>query len=509
MVSGFLKSDSDRNTMKSPLEILKSLDHGSATSTVYDTAWVARLKEINPEMSLQALSWVCENQLQDGSWGALEPLYYHDRVVCTLSAMIALTYLGRRSQDKLQIERGLIALEQITSEATRGLSADPNGATVGFEMIAPTLVKEAEQLNIIKQQGDRILGRLARLRESKMSKLAGTKFSRYITVAHSAEMAGTDMVNLLDIENLQESNGSVGNSPAATAYFSLQIKPNDQKAMQYLLDLSQQRNGGYPTLAPFELFEKIWVLWNLSLAGLENKSTETRNAFNENLKYLHENWQKGKGLGLSNTFSIPDSDDTAIGFELLAKNGFKVDIEALLDYEEEKWFRCFRMEANPSVDVNIHALGAFKLSGYSKEHPTIGKIISFVRSKRQNKSYWFDKWHVSPYYTTSHVVICCQGFDDELCKESVDWIINTQRANGSWGFYDFPTAEETAYCIQALCLWRDHGGNIPGGRIELARQWLETHANEQKRSLWIDKSLYCPDLIVESAILSALELSKG
>ena len=495
--------------MRSPLEILESLKSGSATSTVYDTAWVARLKEIDPKMSLQALSWVCEHQLPDGSWGANEPFYYHDRVVCTLSAMIALTYLGRRNQDKVQIERGLIALERISAGATRGLSADPNGATVGFEMIAPTLVSEAERLGIIKQQGDRILGRLARLREEKMSKLAGTKFSRYITVAHSVEMAGTDMVNLLDVENLQECNGAVGNSPAATAYFSLHIRPGDEKAIQYLVDLSKQDNGSYPTLAPFEMFEKIWVMLNLSLAGLENNTPKTRNAFNENLKFLNENWKKGHGLGLSKTFSIPDSDDTALGFELLNKNGFKVDIEALLDYEEEKWFRCFRMEANPSVDVNIHALGAFKQSGYPKNHPTINKILVFVRSKRQNESYWFDKWHVSPYYTTSHVVIYCQGFDDQLCKESVQWILNTQRANGSWGFYEFSTAEETAYCIQALHMWQRYGGKIPKERIEMARQWLEANADEPKRPLWIDKSLYCPQSIVESAILSALELSKG
>jgi halimadienyl-diphosphate synthase len=494
--------------MRSTLEILKSLDLSSATSTVYDTAWVARLREVDSELSLSALSWVCENQLPDGSWGALEPFYYHDRVVCTLSAMIALTHLGRRHQDHVQIERGLEALDQITSGATKGLQADANGGTVGFEMIVPTLVNEAEKLGIIKQQGDRILGKLARLRDAKMTKLAGAKFSRHITVAHSAEMAGVDMINLLDVENLQECNGSVGNSPAATAYFSLQIKRDDEKAMNYLRGVSEKHNGSFPTLAPFELFEKIWVMWNLSLAGLEKESPEIKTTFDQNLKDIHKHWKTGKGLALSKTFSITDSDDTAVGFDLLYGNGYKVDIEALLDYEEEKWFRCFRMEANPSADVNIHALSAFKQLGYPKDHPTIKKIVSFIRSKRENESYWFDKWHVSPYYTTSHVVIYCQGYDDKLCEESVAWILNTQRADGSWGFYGFSTAEETAYCVQALHMWLRYGGKIPKGRIEMARQWLEMHADDPKRSLWIDKSLYCPHVIVESAILSALKLSK-
>ena len=38
-------------------------------------------------------------------------MYYHDRVLCTLAAMIALSYHGRRGQDKVQIENGKLALE--------------------------------------------------------------------------------------------------------------------------------------------------------------------------------------------------------------------------------------------------------------------------------------------------------------------------------------------------------------------------------------------------------------
>jgi halimadienyl-diphosphate synthase len=93
-----------------------------------------------------------------------------------------------------------------------------NGATVGFEMIAPTLAAEAEKLGIIKNQGDRILGRLSRQRAKKLSYLRGKMISRNVTMAFSAEMAGIDGQHMLDIENLQESNGSVGVSPSATAY---------------------------------------------------------------------------------------------------------------------------------------------------------------------------------------------------------------------------------------------------------------------------------------------------
>ncbi len=184
-------------------QLLKDIGPGKMASTAYDTAWIARMGDVDWELSSQAMNWIYENQLPDGSWGASEPFYYHDRVISTLAAMIALTYSGKRIQDHKQIERGLLALERIVAGANRGLHADPNGATVGFEMIAPTLVAEAESLGIIKTQNNNILSQLSRLRKAKMAKLAGQKINRQITPAFSAEMTGKDMLNMLDTDNLQ------------------------------------------------------------------------------------------------------------------------------------------------------------------------------------------------------------------------------------------------------------------------------------------------------------------
>src|SRR5689334_15382083 len=166
--------------------LVDEIGPGHMGSTAYDTAWTARLGEIDWNLSSHALAWLAENQLHDGSWGALAPMYYHDRVLCTLAAMIALSYRGRRGQDRIQIENGKLALERIVSGATQGLQADPNGATVGFEMVAPTLAAEAEKLGIIKRQGDRILGRLSKQRAKKLSYLEGKMISRHVTMAFSS-----------------------------------------------------------------------------------------------------------------------------------------------------------------------------------------------------------------------------------------------------------------------------------------------------------------------------------
>lgn len=485
--------------------LLQQIGPGRMSSTAYDTSWAARLGEMDSELSNRALEWLCQHQLADGSWGAAEPFYYHDRVISTLAAMIALTCRGRRAQDRAQIERGLLALERITAGATDGLAADPNGATVGFEMIVPALVEEAERLGIIKQQGNRILGRLARLRQAKMAKLAGLKINRHISAAFSAEMAGDEGRNLLEIDNLQESDGSVAHSPSATAYFVLKIRPNDPAAMGYLRKWASL-DGGLPNFAPIDVFEVAWTLWNLGLIqSFDVYSPQAK----EKAKSLRAAWEPRRGIGTAFECTVKDSDDSSIVFEVLETYGYPADIEAVLGYEEQTHFRCFSFEANPSISANIHVLGALKKAGFSKSAPPVRKVLAFLRQNTKGDGFWYDKWHSSPYYATSHMIIASAAYDKDLCAKAVQWMLKQQRADGGWGFYRLPTAEETAYCIQALKVWEQHGGDLPPGQLELAHHWLRNHLNDPFPPLWIGKALYTPHLVVKSTLLSALALAEG
>jgi halimadienyl-diphosphate synthase len=488
--------------------LLRKLGNSKMSYSAYDTAWVARLDEFDPIMSNQALEWLSRNQNPNGSWGSERPMYYHDRVICTLSAMVALTHRGRRSRDKLQIEKGLKALEEIIAGATRSLMNDRSGETAGFESIVPTLVAEAEQLGIIKQQKEHLLGRLSQIRAAKLAKLTGHKISRFTSTSYLTEMVGKDRIDLLDIDNLQEMNYSIGTSPSATAHFALYVKPGDEKALNYLRGLVKAGDGGVATFAPHEIFERVWTLWNLSLTGLHKTDNEIKALCAPHLDYLENHWQPGRGLSFSESFTTCDGDDTSVGFEVLSKFGRKPDIETVLSYEEENWFRCYAIERNPSVDANVDFLGALREAGYDKNHPSIKKIIKFIRSMRRPDGYWLDKWNISPYYTTTRVIILCKGYDDELCQESVDWMLSRQEANGSWGSYGFQSAEETAYCIQALKTWQMYRGNIPKDALEKACLWLSTHREPPYPPLWIAKTLYCTQNLVQSSIISALILAE-
>jgi halimadienyl-diphosphate synthase len=251
------------------------------------------------------------------------------------------------------------------------------------------------------------------------------------------------------------------------------------------------------------------VLWNLSLTGLHKTDDEIKTLCIPHLDHLENNWQPGRGLSFSESFTAADGDDTGAGFEVLSKFGRNPDLDAVLNYEEENWFRCYDVERNPSVDANVHCLGALRQTGYDKNHPAIKKILAFIRSMRRPEGYWLDKWNISPYYTTTRVIILCKGYDDELCQESVNWMLSRQQVNGSWASYGFHSAEETAYCIQALKTWQMYRGGIPKETLEKARLWLSRHCEPPYPPFWIAKTSYCPENVVQSAIISALTLAEA
>jgi hypothetical protein len=150
-------------------------------------------------------------------------------------------------------------------------------------------------------------------------------------------------------------------------------------------------------------------------------------------------------------------------------------------------------------------LDTLRRAGFEIQHPSVQKVLRFLKRVQTGNSFWFDKWHASPYYTTSHAVIACAGYADEMVKTAVAWILQTQNVDGSWGFY-MPTTEETAYCLQALVIWNRLGGQVSKDILKRGATWLADHMEEPYPMMWIGKSLYCPELVVRSSILSALML---
>ena len=476
------------------MALLRQIGPGHMMNTAYDTAWVARLHKLNEPMAEEALKWLREHQLADGSWGAEAPVYHHDRVICTLAAAIALAERGL-PEDRVRVKQAMIALDKHQAR----LHLDPAGETVAFEMLLPTLIAEAKILRLIPRGGTAMLNDMVRTRETKLAKAPGRMISRFTTMAFSAEMVGTDVLHILDLESLQEENGSVGYSPSATAYFSLQT-PANWKALEYLRTYSCQ--GGAPNVAPFDVFERAWTLWNLALTGFDSKEFS---ASQPSLDFLEASWQPRRGIGFAAGYTPRDGDDTGLIYEVLSRYGRSPDLDAVMYYEEDDYFRCFALESNPSISTNIHVLGALRQAGLSIFTPSVQKILLFLRAKQTTQGFWIDKWHTSPYYATAHLIITCTGYNDVFVENAVEWMLSTQHIDGSWGYY-LPTTEETAYCLQALSIWRSFGYSIPDDVLVYGAKWLIEHMERPYPPLWIGKCLYSPTLVIRSTILSALLL---
>lgn len=476
--------------------------------TAYDTAWLAGVpSKCDPRVSRfpAALRWLTENQLPDGSWGSTIP-YEHDRLLSTLAALAPLAAFGRGVEDQEAVAAGVRYLWEHDHRLAHEL-VEP----VGFELLLPALVKRAQQAGVPVPADLDIYGpqRAAKLRLIPPSAL----YSPGVTVVHSLEFLG-DEADLSGLRGAQGTNGSIGSSPAATAFFF--ERSGDPRALAYLEDCLG-RNGGAttPVLYPCETFELLWSAYHLFLAGVPAErllSTGDRILLREALN--------DGGVSLSPTFPIPDADDTAVALLLLHSLGERLDPSVLQSFAvKDGHFASFSFERHSSVGVNLHVLHALlAVPGYPNSTETTDRLLDYLSDQQLQTGCWVDKWHISPIYATAHA-LCVFGElgaaqarrAAPMVRRAHDWLCETQNSDGSWGWFGQATAEETAYALLALAALDDEGdGTRHSERRRAGLRYLMeatlglgVSAGAHYPAMWVDKCLYTPPLIVASVIQAA------
>ncbi|MGC9347300.1 MAG: hypothetical protein ACP5JG_04100 [Anaerolineae bacterium] len=458
----------------------------------YDTAWLARLSGFETK----ALQWLRDHQLPDGSWGTDIPMYAHDRAASTLAAIAALRQAGTAlNAPEIRLARDAAA------RYLQALKLDACGSTVGFELIVPSLLQEVQALGVRLDVDEDLLQHLIWARQAKLSALPDRKIDRRFTPSFSVELVGQDHLHLLDANNLQAGNGSIAYSPSASAFFAKYVKPDDPDALAYLNEMVNG-DGAISYVGPIEVFDRGWALWNLALAIPQGLDGDLRSLVDRSAKILLDEWQPGKGIASAIGLPLLDGDDTAIVLGALMSLGYEVDLDGLLAYKGAYNFRCYPLESDPSTSTNAHALHALAVAGRKLEDDEVRIAVNFLEGTRTAATFWFDKWHASPYYPTAHAVIALTGLVDTLAEPAVRWLERTQRRDGSWGWYQ-GTCEETAYAVQALITRHRACGDVSKDAIRRGYSWLIRHADDPHPQLWIGKVLYTPHVAVESAILSA------
>lgn len=468
------------------VEPIRHIDEGKTKGAAYDTAWVARVTdEMGKPLFPECVQWLLENQKSDGSWGCYLQ-NYHDRILSTLSAVIALKELDDRYTHHIQRGEAYIwkNLTNLDQDSCR---------LVGSELLLPSLMEQAESLGLnlpyhIKTYRKEYHRKLDNIEESLW-------YSPLKPISYSLEFLG-DTVNkeLLPLAQLQ--NGSVATSPAATAFFLKHTR--DAKAFMYLKKvLSLTGDGSVMAVYPIEIFEYSWAMYNFMLAGLYfPRYTQICDFFLESLGPT--------GVGSSSELPSTDADDTAVVCKVLCDMGYLVDVHVFDAYDAEEYYLTFPFEIDPSVSANVHVLDFAKnCSALPDREEVIERLIKFLK-REIHSGYWTDKWHISPYYPTSHAVLTLHDVELSLTEKAVSWILDTQNEDGTWG--NNGTLEETAYCVQALLYYHKNVDHIDMSSVLRALLHLNNvipPLTTFLAELWVEKVLYCPINVVLSSILSA------
>ena len=468
--------------------------------SVYDTGWLAWLY---PE----AKDWLIETQRPDGSWGS-DLVYYHDRVIATLSAINAIAATSNNKHELERVERGIRYIEQALPRVCEDVEE-----TTAFELLLPQLVQIGRGLGLPLENIERLMAPIMPIYHQKMA-LIPTEliYSPHAVVAYSIEFMGFKNLNKAATPHLRAENGSIHNSPSATAFIEIATQGSPQ-GREYLDTLMLKYDGAVPGFTPLELFETIWTLHHFSLV---TDLQTLRPTINPMINWLLECWQPA-GVGFSYGF-VPDPDDTALALRLLHRLGISVNPRVLEFYEEEDHFRCYPLERTISVDVHLHIIHALQeLAGFPRKAELMTKALTILNQTLKSVSI-VDKWHVSPYYSTAHAIISLAGFRDDLIQNQIRWLLNTQREDGRWTHYPaHPKAaiEETAHVLLALMTIYETNGSVSFRTIERGYRYLEKHYRcpEEIPAMWVNKGLYNPYHIVEAIILSVREkyriLDKG
>ena len=260
-------------------------DLGSATVSIYDTAWLSMIvKSIDGRdhwLFPASFQFLLDSQLSDGSWDShTSP---NDGILNTMTALLA---IKKHSKNQLPENKTLrLDLDVRISKAKRSLEEKlcrwdvEAGLNVGFEILVPAILTMLEDENLCLHFPGR--PSLQRMREKKMLKFDSQRlYDMPSSFLHSLEA----FIGLIDFDRLghHKTHGSMMGSPASTAAYLMYSSRWDDEAEAYLAKVivkgQGKGGGGVPSVFPMPFFEITWV-WSRCAKSIRRLLTGFEGSF--------------------------------------------------------------------------------------------------------------------------------------------------------------------------------------------------------------------------------------
>eukprot|EP00253_Pinus_taeda_P017606 PITA_17606 len=376
-------------TLIGELKVMLSAAIGGGESTItpsaYDTAWVARVPSIDgsacPQFP-QTVEWILKNQLKDGSWGTESHFLLSDRLLATLSCVLA---LHKWKVADVQVEQGIEFIKknmQVIKD-----EGDQDTLVTDFEIIFPSLLREAQFLHVALPYDLPYIRLLQTKRQKRLANLSRDEIHGG-TLLSSLEGI-QDMVDWETIMEVQSQDGSFSGSPASTACVFMHT--GDMKCLEFLNSvLTKFGSSSVPCLYPVDLMERLLIVDNVERLGIDRHFEKE---IKEALDYVYRHWND-RGIGWGSLNPIADLETTALGFRLLRLHRYNVSPAVFENFKDDGQFPCSTGHFNKDVASMLSLYRASQL--VFPEENILDETKSFTiqyLTEALNKSETFSAWN--------------------------------------------------------------------------------------------------------------------
>ncbi|XP_057985895.1 ent-kaurene synthase TSP4, chloroplastic-like isoform X2 [Hevea brasiliensis] len=350
-----------KTSLRKIRDMLKK-DEVELSVSSYDTAWVAMVPSQNSSkqpLFPQCLNWIMENQQPDGSWAfdPAHPLLIKDSLSSTLACLLALHKWN--VGDKL-VHKGLDFIASNIWAATDKHQRSPRG----FDIIFPGMIDHARDTGLnLPFNNSSIEGMLLK-RDLEIKSFQG-ETNRLAYVAEGL----TRLNDWQELMKYQRSNGSLFNSPSATAAAFIHF--HDGKCLDYLSSLMKKFDKAVPTIYPLNIHPRLYMIDNLAKLGIDGHFTEV---IATTLDDIYRSWTQGS----EEIFSDPAC--LAMAFRLLRMNGYEISSDTLVNFDRQENV----LNSTSNVKSVWELYKASQMTIFQNE-PVLERIYAWTRTYLEKK----------------------------------------------------------------------------------------------------------------------------